>query len=368
MEKARKHAMRLYAAIDLHSNNNYLIVSDEQDQVVLKRKQANVLSVVLPALEPFREQLVGIVVESTYNWYWLVDGLMEAGWAVHLAHPAGNEQYRGIKYTNDWSDAQWLAHLLRLGLLKEGTIYPKAERAVRDLLRERGRLVQEHSAHVISLEGLVSRVTGHKPSADEVEHLEAAQLEKYGLREPLVREAVAARLAVLERLNEQIRRLEKQVHQQVNHNATYERLQTVWGVGKTLSRTILLETGPLSRFAEEGNYLSYCRMVESQRLTNGKKKGQNNRKCGNRYLCWAFMEAAHFAARYHPEARAFVDRKSAGRRRVLGLKALASKLCRATYFVMREGVAFDPKRLFGSSARSGSGSRVLGVGAVNPQV
>jgi transposase len=359
--------MRLYAAIDLHSNNNYLVVSDEQDQVVLKRKQANVLSVVLPALEPFRGQLVGIVVESTYNWYWLVDGLMEAGWKVHLAHPAGNEQYAGIKYTNDWSDAQWLAHLLRLGLLKEGTIYPKAERAVRDLLRERMRLVEERSGHVISLEGLIARVTGHKPSADEIERLEAAELEKYGLREPLVQEAVQARLAVLETLNAQIHRLEKHVHQHVKSHAAYERLQTVWGVGKTLSRTILLETGPLDRFAEEGNYVSYCRMVESQRLSNGKKKGQNNRKCGNRYLCWAFMEAAHFAARYYPEAGTFVDRKSAGRRRVLGLKALASKLCRASYFVMREGVEFDPKRLFGSSARSGSGSPGVGVGAVSRQ-
>jgi transposase len=360
--------MTLYAGDDLHSNNNFLVVSNEGDEVVLKRKLPNVLSVVLQALEPFRGQLVGIVVESTYNWYWLVDGLREANWRVHLAHPAGNEQYSGLKYTNDWSDAQWLAQLLRLGLLKEGTIYPKAERALRDLLRERGRLVQERSGHVISLEGLVSRVTGHKPSADEVRQLEAAELEKIGLTEPLVREAVAARLAVLKSLNEQIHRLEKQVHQQLQSNAGYERLQTVWGVGKTLSRTILLETGPVGRFAQEGNFLSYCRMVESQRLSNSKKKGENNRKCGNRYLCWAFMEAAHFAARYHPEARAFVDHKSAGRRRVLGLKALASKLCRASYFVMRDGVEFDPKRLFGSSARSGSGSRVLGVGAVNPQV
>ena len=108
--------MTLYAALDLHSNNNYLVVIDERDQLVFRRKQANELGPLLKVLEPFRPQLTGIVVESTYNWYWLVDGLMEAGWKVHLAHPAGNEQYSGIKYTNDWSDAQWLAHLLRLGL------------------------------------------------------------------------------------------------------------------------------------------------------------------------------------------------------------------------------------------------------------
>ena len=360
--------MALYAGIDLHSNNNYLVVSDEQDRVLLKRKQANVLSLVLKALEPFRGEVRGIVVESTYNWYWLVDGLMEAGWRVHLAHPAGNEQYAGLKYTNDWSDAQWLAHLLRLGLLKEGTIYPKAERAVRDLLRERSRLVQERSGHLISLEGLVARHTGHKPAACDIRELEAAPLEKNGLPDPRVQAAVAARLAVLGALDEQIARLEKHVHGELREEPAYERLQSVWGVGKTLSRTILLETGAVSRFAAEGNYLSYCRMVESQRLSNGKKKGENNRKCGNRYLCWAFMEAAHFAARFYPEARAFVDRKSAGHRRVLGLKALASKLCRASYFVLRDGVEFDPKRLFGSSVRSRSESRPFGVGAVSRQV
>jgi hypothetical protein len=121
--------MTLYAAIDLHSNNNYLVVIDERDQVVFRRKQANVLSVVLQALEPFRGQLIGIVVESTYNpsgrtfgWYWLVDGLMEAGWRVHLANTAAIQQYEGIKLKNDWTDAQWLAHLLRLGILPEGYI------------------------------------------------------------------------------------------------------------------------------------------------------------------------------------------------------------------------------------------------------
>jgi transposase len=93
---------------------------------------------------------MGFVVESTYNWYWLVDGLMEAGYRVHLAHPAAIQQYNGLKYTDDHSDARWLAHLLRLGVLPEGYIYPKAERAVRDLLRKRAHLVRQHTANVLS--------------------------------------------------------------------------------------------------------------------------------------------------------------------------------------------------------------------------
>jgi transposase len=132
--------MPLYGAIDLHSNNIYLVVSDEKDQVVLRRRELNLLEHVLGDLEPFRGGLVGVAVESTYNWYWLVDGLMEAGYRVHLVNTAAVRQYEGIKYTNDWSDARWLAHLLRLGLLPEGYIYPAAQRPVRDLLRKRSQL------------------------------------------------------------------------------------------------------------------------------------------------------------------------------------------------------------------------------------
>ena len=105
--------MPLYGAIDLHSNNNYLVVIDQKDQVVLRRRGPNVLEVVLQALEPFGKDLVGVAVESTYNWYWMVDGLMEAGYPVHLVNTAAVRPYEGIKYSNDWTDAAWLAHLLR---------------------------------------------------------------------------------------------------------------------------------------------------------------------------------------------------------------------------------------------------------------
>ena len=168
----------MYAPLDLHANNNYLVVIDEQDQVVYRRKQANELGPLLKVLETFRPQLAGIVVESTYNWYWLVDGLMEAGWRVHLANTAGSEQYAGIKHSNDWSDAQWLAHLLRLGILPEGYIYPRAERAVRDLLRERWRLVQERSWQVLSIEGIFARQRGVGLSRRQIGELDSLKLEQ----------------------------------------------------------------------------------------------------------------------------------------------------------------------------------------------
>ncbi len=129
--------MKLYGGIDLHSNNSVVVLQDEADRVVYQKRLANDLVTVLEALEPHREAVTGLVVESTYNWYWLVDGLIDHGYRVHLANTAAIQQYTGLKYTDDHSDARWLAKLLRLGLLPEGYIYPKAERAVRDLLRKR---------------------------------------------------------------------------------------------------------------------------------------------------------------------------------------------------------------------------------------
>jgi hypothetical protein len=117
--------MKLYGAIDLHSNNNVTVLTDETDKVVYQKRLTNHLPLILEQLSPYASTIEGIVVESTYNWYWLVDGLMDKGHRVHLANTAAIQQYEGLKYTDDDSDARWLAHLFRLGVLPEGYIYPR---------------------------------------------------------------------------------------------------------------------------------------------------------------------------------------------------------------------------------------------------
>ena len=116
--------MKLYGAIDLHSNNNVTVLNDEQDRVVYEKRLPNDLSLIAQQLASYRDSIQGIVVESTYNWYWLVDGLMEEGHKIHLANTAAIQQYEGLKYTDDQYDARWLAHLLWLGVLPQGHIYP----------------------------------------------------------------------------------------------------------------------------------------------------------------------------------------------------------------------------------------------------
>ena len=148
-------------------------------------------------------------------------------------------------------------------------------------------------------------------------------------------------------LDSQIAAIEKAVESQVRMMPGYERLLTVPGIGRILAFTIQLETGPIERFRGAGNYASYCRCVKAEHRSNEALKRQGNRKCGNRYLAWAYMEAANFATHFSPELRAWYQRKAARSMRVIALKALANKLSKACFYILRDGVAFDVKKLVG---------------------
>ena len=113
--------MKLYAGIVLHANSHYLGIIDEQNNVLFRRKMANNLRESIRVLESFRKELKGVVVESTFNWYWLVDGLMDHGYQVHLANPSAIQQYDGLKHSDDERDAIRLANLLKLGILPDST-------------------------------------------------------------------------------------------------------------------------------------------------------------------------------------------------------------------------------------------------------
>jgi len=338
--------MKLYGAIDLHSTNNVTVVIDEQDRVVYQKRLPNDLALILNELSVYQAELQGIVVESTYNWYWLVDGLMEQGYKVHLANTAAIQQYNGLKYTDDNSDARWLAHLLRLGVLPEGYIYPRADRPVRDLLRKRSQMVRQRTTNLLSIQNLLTRNTGSSLSANRVKGLDVQQVDEL-LPDGDLALAVKANLSVMSSADEQIEILERTVTQRVKLRPQFRFLKTVPGIGEILALTIMLETGDIRRFASVGNFASYCRCVGSQKISNSKKKGKGNTKNGNKYLAWAFVEAAHFAVRFNSKIKSFDQRKKAKTKGVVAIKAVAHKLCRACYYIMRDRVAFDVTKAFG---------------------
>ena len=338
--------MQAYAGIDLHSSNNYIGVIDEQDKRLYSKRVPNSMNQILVALEPFKKDLKAVVVESTYNWYWLVDGLQEEGYKVHLANPSAIKQYEGLKHTDDKWDSFWLAHMKRLNILPEGYIYPKEERPVRDLLRRRLLFVGQRTSQLLSLQSAIARNLARRMSGNAIKKLNEEDAE--GLFDsPYLVLTAKSNIAVIRFLTERIREIEKAVKSQIKLRKEFQLLKGIPGIGDILALTIMLEVGDIGRFPEVGNYSSYCRCVKSEKITNKKKKGGNNRKNGNRYLSWAYVEAANFSIRFCPKAQRFYQRKMAKTNSIVATKALSNKLARASYYIMRDQVAYDASKLFG---------------------
>jgi len=332
--------MQLYAGLDLHSRNTYIGIMDKEFKRVFGKRVSNNLPVILKTLEPFQDQLQGLVVESTYNWYWLVDGLMDAGYRdIHLANPSAIRQYEGIKHSDDQHDSYFLAKLLILGILPQGYIYPREDRPVRDLARKRMFLVRHKTSHILSLQSLITRCSGQRVSTNKIKQFDVEDLQQL-LKEEHVVLSAQANLDSISFFAQQIRQLEKVIKNKIKVKKEFQYLMTVPGIGNILAMTIMLEVGDINRFAKVGNFASYSRCVSSQRLSDGKSKGSGNRKNGNRYLSWAFIEAAHLSRRYNERFKSYYNRKIAQANTSLATKALSNKLARICYYIMKNQIPF----------------------------
>lgn len=274
--------MELYAGIDLHSNNSVVVVLDANDREVYRKCLPNDLDMIVEALRSCGP-ITSVAVESTFNWYWLVDGLQDAGYVTRLVNTAAVKQYDGLKHSGDFSDARQLAHLLRLGILPTGYIYPRNARAVRDLLRKRSQLVRQRTTQILSMQNLLTRNLGMQTSGNEIKRWQTANIEALALL-PEQRLALQSNLAVMQCLDEQIGTLEGAILKQARLLPEFHALRTVSGIGEVLALTIALETGDISRFETPGDFASYARTVNSRHESNGKKKGEGNTKCGNKHL------------------------------------------------------------------------------------
>jgi transposase len=275
-----------------------------------------------------------------------VDGLEENGYKVHLANPAAIQTYSGLKHTDDKWDSFWLAHMLRLGLLPEGYIYPKEQRSVRDLLRRRLMFVRQRTAQLLSLQSMITRSRGINYPGSSIKKFREEFIDKLFKSDATLAFTGKKNLSAIQYLGKIVSEIEVEVKAQLVLKKEFEMLLTTTGIGNILGLTIMLEVGNINRFKKVGNYSSYCRCVESKRISNGKKKGENNKKNGNKYLAWAYVEAANHAMRNCKKAQKFFQRKMAKSNRVLATKALANKLTKATYYIMRDQVPYDAGNLF----------------------
>jgi transposase len=202
---------------------------------------------------------------------------------------------------------------------------------------------------MLSFKSLYTRTTGLEMSLSWLKELEIKEAQHL-YQHPANQLIAGMQIKQIDHLSESIDKIEKVVLASARELPSYGKLTTLPGVGKILGMTITMEVGEIQRFAGPGNFASYCRAVEAKRTSNQKKKGENNSKCGNKYLAWAFVEAANFAKRYEEPCRKWYDRKAAKTSPVIATKALACKLAKAAWYLMSEGTDYDAKRMFGQPA------------------
>src|SRR5450631_952913 len=248
MPPKKEADMELYAAIDLHSNNSVLVVTDAEDHVIFAKRLRNDLEMIVTALRSCPGDVRAVAVESTYNWYWLVDGLRSAGFDVRLVNTAAVKQYDGLKHGDDFSDGKHLAQLLRLGILPEGYICPPELRALRDLMRKRAQLVRQRTTQILSIHNLLARNLAKSVKGDDIKRLEDGEIDALALLEDQ-KLALRANVAVMRCLEEQIRLLERAILAKGKLRKEFHGLKTVSGIGDVLALTIALETGDVHRFA-----------------------------------------------------------------------------------------------------------------------
>lgn len=331
-----------YAAIDLHSNNNLTVIADAEGRRLLEKRLPNDLEVILERLRQ-HEPIRSVAVESTYNYYWLTDGLLEAGYTTLLANPLAMQPYSGLKHQDDRYDAGWMTELQRMDILPTGYLYPQRWRGVRDVLRQRSFWVREKTRVLLSLQSRFARCLGQNLSQSDLLYRSLADL---GDTDQNL--AAGSQVTIIRALQQQIQELEQHVSEKlVSEEPRYQKLTAIAGIGPVLASTIILESGDLSRFPRVGKYASYARVVQSGQWSNYKRKGPGNRRCGNRYLGWAFHEAAHCMNRSSGQIQQYRRRQlRKGKHPRSVWSAMANKICRAFYFVMRDGVEFSPRRLF----------------------
>ena len=340
--------MQYYCGIDLHSKDSWLCVIDEKDRIQLRKKVPNHLPTILHELDNFSSK-PSAVVESTMNWYWLVDGLQDAGFEVKLAHIFGLHMITGAKVKTDRRDAFSLARLLRLDAVPEAYIYPKQRRPVRDLLRRRNRLVSLRATAYRYMKQVLLQQGMHGYSLADLKRFDEATIRTL-FDHPALQANMRMELARVGLYSREINTLERIIQNSVSEEPLFELLQTIPGVAKILGLTIFYEAGDIERFDGPKPFCSYARVVPGVAQSSSVTRRGKGSKQGNPYLKWAFMQAAGISVRYEPAVRKFrqthMARRRSKARKLISLSIVAHKLAVGTYYVLKDHVPFSMELMF----------------------
>lgn len=322
-----------------------MCVIDQEGRKVAEKRLRNYMETILDFLSPYQHSLK-VAVESTLNWYWLVDGLQEQGITVSLAHTLYLKAIAYAKVKTDKVDAYTLAQLIRLNMLPEAYIYPKETRPARDLLRRRMYLVNLRSSQLHSMGLLMLKKNIHGYDRNRLKKVSLAQLKEM-FPNPDHFLSVSGNIRIIKSLDLEIKEIEKQILSKTRETEAMKLIKTIPGVGDILAMSILYETGDINRFPSAQSFCSYCRLIPGTSQSDRTVRQGRNKKQGNKYLKWAFSEAAYYAIRYYPRIESFYARKVHQRGvRSIARAIVAHKLGIATYHVLKKGVKFEIDMIF----------------------
>ena len=335
---------RFYGGVDLHARTLYLCVLDQDGSVRLSRNLPAAPDPFLRAVAPFREGLL-VGCECMHCWYWLADACRDEGIAFALGHAWAMKAVHGQKTKCDRHDAEAIARLLRGGNFPPAYAYPRERRGLRDLLRARLRLVRQR-AELYGHVHTARRQANLPPVSNDVKYKSKRAAITQDIADPFVRRRVEADLGLLEPLDAAIRRLEAEIEAaaQAHFPAELAALQSTPGVGPVIALTILLEIDTVARFGTRQQFCSYARLCGAVPESAGHRTGAGNRRAGNAWLKWAFSEAAVLGAQKDERIGALLQRLASRLGKPKALSALAHKLGRAFYHMLRTKEVFDVNR------------------------
>jgi transposase len=323
----------------------YMCILNQEGAVLLHRNMKAEPEALLDAIAPFRQDMA-IAIECIFTWYWLADLCVREGIAFVLGHALYMKAIHGGKAKNDKIDALKIATLLRGGMMPQAYAYPAEMRSTRDLLRRRMHLMRQRA----ELLGHV-QLTNQQYNMPEIGRKIAYRSNRDGVAERFSDPAVASNVAFdLKRItfyDDLLNQIELEIlrHAKQHDANTFHLLDTIPGVGKILALVMLYEIHDIDRFATVQDFASYCRLVKPKKESAGKVYGNSGGKIGNAHLKWAFSEAAVGFLRHNPQGQAYLARLEKKHGKAKALTALAHKLARAVYHMLRRKEAFDMKRL-----------------------
>ena len=360
-----------YIGMDLHSDNVVVTVIQsrfERGQLVGKRVYKKRITTIndggatlVKELEPFCSGHTHLAcVESTYNIYFVFDLFEERGWNIVIADPCAVSLAR-LKASNDFTDAEYLAERLRTNSLHISLILPHETRGVRDMVRHRGVLVQDRARQKIIITNMYANHRGLRLPAKIDKLVELGKEQGWNLDDPeltavlpdrLARVKLVSLLQMVAYTDQVIEFVSTEIKKRCKEIPYTAALLKITGIGPVLATTIGSEIGDIARFQNSKNFVSYCRLAPTSRLSNGKKKGESNAKNGNAYLSWAMTEAANIMMRYEPRAKKAYERSLKKHQhvaygRVIALRSLAARIARGIYAALSTGEVFDPRKCFG---------------------